>query len=91
MKKPVQGRSKKGRDRCVHGAGEQLPNAIAFTGRGVEGQDSQKIIILEKKKSMRLLHAQRRKTAATETLVSENEKVCTMPLSLMVSFNCYNS
>lgn len=50
MKKPVQRRSKKGRDRCVHGAGEQLPNAIAFTGTGVEGLDSQKIIILEKKK-----------------------------------------
>jgi len=86
MKKPAQRRSREGRNRHVRGAGVQLQSVTGFTGRGVEGLDSQKIHILEKN-PVRHLHGQEKRTAATETLVSENEKISTMPLSLVVSLH----
>lgn len=48
LKKLVQRRRKEGRNKLIHGAGEQLPSAIGFTGRCMGGLEKWKIHISEK-------------------------------------------
>lgn len=62
---------------------ERLPG---FPGSCMEGLDSQKNQHF-RKSPVKNLHAQERKAATIETLVSENENKCILPLSLMVSFH----
>ena len=77
MKKLVQRDQRKGGTSVYMEPGSSYPVRLASQRDAWEDLIARKLT----------LHAQERNTAATETLVSENEKVSTMPLPLMVSFH----